>query len=149
MITKISEVFDNMFTVSHKKQTRGKTFFAFVIAIIGIFMLPIFFKVEDYNYAKYREQYLIAESVIEEYYTTHEKYPVGGAIQWDREKKLNKFFRESNLTANRRLYYINTDLVPEVKNLKHVFIIDIDQGTLYTRKSVAYRFRRWHFALLE
>ncbi|KAB3534128.1 hypothetical protein F8154_09325 [Alkaliphilus pronyensis] len=146
---KISDFIENIFSVSYTKQTRGKTFFALVLAVIGVFMLPIFFKIEDYNYAKYKEEYSLAEEIVNEYYSQSNTYPIGGPIEWDKEKKLYKFFKEGNLNMNRRLYYINADLVPEIKDFKHKYLVDIDKGTLYTQKSVAYRFRRWHFALLE
>lgn len=147
---RVLEMIDELFTVKQSKFTKSKLFFTFILALVGFMLFPIFFRIEDYNYNKYKSDYNYGQEIITEYHQKMGEYPVKEAVDLNKEEKLKEFLSKNNKDdENTRLYYIDVGLVPRINELKYTFIVDIDKGTLYTRESIAYRFARWHFAIME
>ena len=146
MLTRLSEKFEDLFTVKQTKHTNGRLFFTFCFIFIVVAILPIYFKYEDYAYAKYKEAYQEAQTVVKQYYSEKGEYPMTDPIRWEKEKSLQDFFSKG--LSHGRLYYVDVELVPALKTLKYRYIIDIDRGTLYTSEFIAYRLERWHMGIL-
>lgn len=147
MLQKIGDKIEDLFTVKQTKYTGKRLIITLGLAILFIFSLPIYFKYEDYAYEKYKQHYQEATQIIIDYYQAYGVYPTGDQIKWDQEKNLNTFFTENNFNKNRRLYYIDLDVLPEIKAKPFTYILDIDHGVLYTREFRVYQNRRWHLAI--
>ncbi|MBS4039182.1 MAG: hypothetical protein KGZ81_01140 [Flavobacteriales bacterium] len=145
MLTRFSEKIEELFTVKQTKYTNGRLMFTFLMIFAVVAILPMYFKYEDYAYAKYKEAYQTAQAVVRQYHSEKGEYPTTGPVQWEKEKSLQEFFSEG--LTHGRLYYVDAELVPELKNFKYRYIVDIDRGTLYTSQHIAYRLKRWHMGL--
>jgi len=145
-MNKILEKMEGLFVVNRKETTYKRGFLAFILVLAGVAILPAYFKYEDYTYAKYKAEYNYVIEIVEKYNEEHGSYPLGEAINWNKEKNLNLFFEESNFSRNRELYYIDINLMSGLENNKYTYIIDSNKGNIYTREYVVYQNRRWHFA---
>lgn len=145
-MSKLLKKIDNLFTVKRTKQTPGRIFITFCILLMVVASVPIYFIYEDYTYGKYKEEYYLVKQHIESYKQLEGNYPIGKPIDWKEEKDLALFFEENHLSRDKRLYYIDDSSIPQIRELKYTFIIDVDRGTLYTSEFVVYYFRRLHLA---
>lgn len=143
---KIMEKIENLFVLDRKETTYKRAVLGFIIVLAGVAILPLYFKYEDYTYAKYKKEYDFVVEVVEKYNGENSSYPIGEPINWANEKNLKLFFTENQLSTNRQLYYIDTTLIKELENSKYTYIIDGQRGNVYTREFVVYKNRRWHLA---
>lgn len=146
MFIKILEKLDGLFTVKQTQYTRKRVFFNLFLAILVIMSLPIYFYYEDWNYEKYLVEYNQASQLINEYTEVNGVYPIGEAVEIQKEKDLYDFFKEMNLSLTREFYYVDMTLLPEFKDFKYTYIIDSTNRYIYTSESVVYKMARWHYA---
>lgn len=143
---KIKGKLEDLFVVKQTKYTGKRIFFTFALVILMGMSLPIYFMFEDYNYEKYLIEYEMVDANIKAYYEAEGLYPAAEAIKWDNEKNLRYFFEDNHFNLNRRLYYVDITLMPNISEINYTYIIDIDTGTLFTSEFKIYHFKRWHFA---
>ncbi len=143
---RLSERFEELFTVKQTKHTNGRLLFTFLLIFAVVAILPLYFKYEDYSYAKYKAAYQEVKLAVEEFHAAQGEYPISTPIQWENEKHLSEFFTEGR--THGRLYYADVEQLPQLKELKYTYIIDIDRGTLYTSQFIVYRYVRWHMGVL-
>ncbi len=143
---RLSERFEELFTVKQTKHTNGRLLFTFLLVFVAAAILPLYFRYEDYTYAKYKAAYQEVKAAVEEFHAVKGEYPIGHPIQWDNEKQLKAFFSKGR--THGRLYYVDVEQLTQLKELKYTYLIDIDRGTLYTSQFIAYRLERWHMGTL-
>lgn len=147
MLEKLSDKLENLFVVDQKKQTGKGIFSTFLIALAIFLIIPGYVRYSKYVYKGYKERYDAVKSSVTAYYETHGVYPIGDAINWGKEKDLSRFMETNRMGKDRRLYYINPSLLPDLGKLKETYLIDIDYGMLYTSEYRIYQFTRWHYAV--
>ncbi len=144
-MNKLLEKFEGLFYVRRKEPTYRKALFTLTLVLITGFSLPIYLKYEDYSYGKYKEEYNSVVEIVQRYKDQNEEYPIGNIVNWDNEEDLNMFFKDNNLSRSSSLYYIDINILDELKDKKYTYIIDIEKNNMYTSEFVVYNFRRWHF----
>ncbi|MBM7614293.1 hypothetical protein [Alkaliphilus hydrothermalis] len=141
---KLFEKLDGLFEVKQTKFTGSRIFVALCLMVVMLMSLPMYFKYENYRYQNYYNEYIEAKNLTFDYAEIHGKYPIGEKINLKKEKDLYGFL--NNYLGDRQLYYINTDLIPEMKDFKYTYIFDTKYEYMYTSEFVVYKMRRWHLA---
>lgn len=137
---------DGLFTVKQTKHTWKRVVFTFVLVILMVMSVPLYFRYERAVYENYYDEYMQAKQLIMEYYKVHEEFPIGERFDFAKEKDLRIFFTEHKMSMNRKLYYVDTALLLELKDFKYTYVIDVDNQFVFTREFVVYAMERWHYA---
>ena len=140
------EKLEGLFVVERKETTYKKAVIGLIFVIIAGFSPYLYIRYEEYQYGKYKAEFDFVVEVVESYRAENNEYPLGHRIHWDNEKDLKQFFVENKWRLNRELYYIDTNAMEDLKNIKYTYIVDPETEQIYTSEFVIAHFKRWHFA---
>lgn len=135
---------EGLFEVRQSTFTGRKIFFSFCLLMLIGMSLPMYFMYEDRVQEKYAHEFTMVREAAGEYREATGGYPVGDPINWEREKNLAEFFRESHLETTRQLYYLDPDQLTDPGRVRYTYIIDVNTGLMFTSEYVIYRMRRMH-----
>ncbi len=141
---KLTEWFDRLFEVKHKKQTTLSLLTMIILFLLignSLYFLMIY---QKKSYEAYAEEYAAVKEAIMIYEETHGNYPVGSPVNWSKEKNLVKFFEENGLSKGEQYLYVTLDKLTFDFKVKRTYILDITRGVLYTREFEVYGLKRWH-----
>ena len=147
MLEGLRDRIEILFTVKQEKQTGKGILISFIIAVLIFISMPIYFRYEDYAYGRFQKSYHAVKDRVMAYYEVHGAYPQGNEINWEQEKNLARFFEANGMDKNRRLFYLDTEWLSELGQLKETYLIDIDYGMIYTSDFQIFHFARWHYAV--
>lgn len=144
MWEKIHDKIESIFEVRQTKYTGKRIFITFSLVVLMAFSLPLYFRYEEKVHQEYAAEYQQVKEWTTAFYHQEGNYPLGQQVILDDEKDLSAFFRENNLNASRALYYVSVDVIPELSSVKYTYVIDGDNGALFTTEYVIYKMRRMH-----
>ena len=144
MWEKIHDKIESVFEVKQTKFTGTRIFITFSLIVLMAFSLPMYFRYEEKVHQEYSAEYQQVKDWTTAFYHQEGKYPLGRQVNLDDEKDLSAFFQENSLNTSRTLYYVNSDDLPQLNTLKYTYVIDGDNGALFTTEYVIYKMRRMH-----
>lgn len=144
MMEYLQEKMDSVFEVKQTKYSGIRIFITFLLIIFMAASLPLYFRYENHVHENYAGDYYQVKNWVEIYASDVGKYPLGEQVSLEEEKHLLAFFEQNHLNPDRNLYYVSTELIPGLEDLKYTYIIDADYGALYTAEYIIYDMRRMH-----
>ncbi len=144
MWEKIHDKVESIFEVKQTKYTGKRIFLTFGLIVLMAFSLPLYFRHEEKVHQAYAAEYQQVKEWTDTYYHQKGNYPLGQRVTLEDEKDLSAFFHEYNLNTARDLYYLDHKEAPQLDGLKYTYVIDGDNGALFTTEFVIYRMRRMH-----
>jgi len=144
MWEKIHEAVESIFEVKQTKYTGKRIFLSFGLIVLMAFSLPLYFRHEEKVHQEYAAEYQQVKEWTTVFYHQEGHYPLGQQVMLEDEKDLSAFFQDNNLNTARVLYYLDHKDMPQLNGLEHTYVIDGDNGALFTTEYVIYRMRRMH-----
>ena len=144
MWEKIQEKIESIFEVKQTKYTGKRIFLTFGLIVLIAFSLPLYFRYEEKVHQAYVAEYQQVKAWTTAFYQEEGHYPLGERVILEEEKDLSVFFHDNNLNPDRRLYFVSNEVLAQADNLKYTYVIDGDNGALFTSEYVIYRMRRMH-----
>ncbi len=144
MWEKVQESIESIFEVKQTKYTGKRIFFTFCLVVLMAFSLPMYFRYEAKVHHAYATEYQQVKAWTVAYYQQHGNYPVKEQVALADEKDLAVFFETYHLDENQDIYYLQQEKWPHTEALKYTYVINVNQGTLFTTEYVIYHMRRMH-----